>query len=127
MLLSEADALVVASRTPETYSLAAREAWSRGIPVLASRLGALTDAVEEGRNGFLFDHGDPGELASALRRLVAEPQLIPELRAGALRTPYVTRSAYGSAVQRVYPSCLPLSASLEDWRHSGCSDCSSDP
>jgi glycosyltransferase involved in cell wall biosynthesis/SAM-dependent methyltransferase len=102
VLLSEVDALVVASRFPESYSLAAREAWSRGIPVLASRLGALTDAVEEGCNGFLFDHDDPGELASALRRLVAEPLLIPELRKGALRTPYVTTSAHRSAWQGVY-------------------------
>jgi glycosyltransferase involved in cell wall biosynthesis len=138
VLLSEVDVLVVASRTPETYSLAAREAWSRGIPVLASRLGALTDAVEEGRNGFLFDHDDPSELASALHRLVAEPQLIRELRKGALRTPYVTRSAYGSAFQRVYGEITAASGTpskrarsprssdaREGWRVGG--DSSSDP
>ena len=102
VLLSDIDALVVATRSPETYSLAAREAWSRGIPVLASRLGALPDAVEEGRNGFLFRRDAPHELAAALTRLVTEPELIDNLREGALRTPYMTPAAYRSEIEQVY-------------------------
>jgi glycosyltransferase involved in cell wall biosynthesis len=102
VLLSDIDALVVATRSPETYSLAAREAWSRGIPVLASRLGALSDAVDEGGNGFLFGNDDPDELAGALTRLVADPGLLPNLRDGALRTPFMTPSAYRSAIEQIY-------------------------
>ena len=113
VLLSEVDALVVASRTPETYSLAAREAWSRGIPVLASRLGALQDAVDEGGNGFLFRHDAPQELATALKRLVSEPELLAGLRDGALRTPYMTPSAYRSEIEQVYARIAPGSGNVE--------------
>ena len=107
VFLSDIDALVVATRSPETYSLAAREAWSRGIPVLASRLGALSDAVDEGGNGFLFGLDDPAELATALTRLVTDPALLPNLRDGALRTPFMTPPAYRSAIEQVYARIAP--------------------
>jgi glycosyltransferase involved in cell wall biosynthesis/SAM-dependent methyltransferase len=117
VLLSDVDALVVATRSPETYSLAAREAWSRGIPVLASRLGALPDAVDDGRNGFLFDHDAPEELAAALTRLVTEPELLANLRDGALRTPFMTPSAHRSAIEQVYARIAPGSGDVD--RSSG--------
>jgi glycosyltransferase involved in cell wall biosynthesis len=102
MLMSDVDVVLIPSQSPETYSLAAREAWSRGIPVFASRLGALADAVREGDNGFTFPHDDPQALGNLLRRVADEPDLLERLRRGADATPYVTPPEYATAFREVY-------------------------
>jgi glycosyltransferase involved in cell wall biosynthesis len=43
-------------------------AYSFGLPVIATRVGALPDDVQEERTGFLAEPGDPDALASAIRR-----------------------------------------------------------
>jgi glycosyltransferase involved in cell wall biosynthesis len=61
---------VVPSRSAETFGLAAAEAMAAGLPVAASRIGALPELVgEEG----LADPGDPVGLAGAIAGLAADP------------------------------------------------------
>jgi CelD/BcsL family acetyltransferase involved in cellulose biosynthesis/glycosyltransferase involved in cell wall biosynthesis len=64
-LLAAARCLVVPSRAAETSSIAAMEALASGTPVVAFRVGALPEIVEEGRTGFLV--GGVDELAEAIR------------------------------------------------------------
>ena len=104
--MTDVDVLLICSQGPETYSLAAREAWSRGVPVLASRLGALAEAVREGENGYTFRHDDPLELAALLTRIVHQPGLLGELRDGATQTPYVTPRQYAAAFREIYAEVL---------------------
>jgi glycosyltransferase involved in cell wall biosynthesis len=63
-LLARARLVVAPSLVPETSSLVAREALASGAPVVAFRVGALADAVEDGRTGVLVEPG--GDLAPAL-------------------------------------------------------------
>jgi glycosyltransferase involved in cell wall biosynthesis len=65
-LLTAARCLLVPSLAPETSSLVAREALACGTPVIAFPNGALSDAVEHGRTGFLVS--DAGEMAQAIGR-----------------------------------------------------------
>ena len=44
---------LVLSQVPETFSFVLSELWACGVPVLASRMGALADRVEHGVNGWL--------------------------------------------------------------------------
>lgn len=81
-LLADADAVVVPSVVPETYSIVAREAFALGIPVIASRIGALPEVIRQGENGWLFEPGDATDLAVLLRRLHDEPELLRRARAG---------------------------------------------
>ncbi|MFF8833319.1 glycosyltransferase family 4 protein [Streptomyces sp. NPDC015131] len=71
-----ADLLVLASRA-ETYGMAATEALARGVPVLATAVGGLPEAVgrapDGGVPGALVPPDDPAALAAALRRWLAEP------------------------------------------------------
>jgi glycosyltransferase involved in cell wall biosynthesis len=64
-LLGAAHCLVVASTIAETSSLVAREALAAGTPVVALDRGALAEAVDHGRTGFLVQ--DPADLAAAMR------------------------------------------------------------
>jgi glycosyltransferase involved in cell wall biosynthesis len=63
------DVLVVPSLVAESFSLVTAEAQALGIPVVASRLGALPELIEHERNGLLVDPGDRPALAAALARL----------------------------------------------------------
>jgi|SRR5438477_4210638 len=64
-LLAGARCLVIPSQVAETSSLAAMEALACGTPVVAFRVGALCDLIENGRTGFLVDKAT--ELADAIR------------------------------------------------------------
>jgi glycosyltransferase involved in cell wall biosynthesis len=75
--IDSATAVVVPSRCLETFGLTAAEAMMRGVPVVARRLGALTEIVEETGGGLLFD--DDGELPDQLARLAADRELVAEL------------------------------------------------
>jgi len=48
------------------------EAMAASRPVVASRLGGLTDQVEDGVTGILVEPGNPSELAGAIQRLLAD-------------------------------------------------------
>jgi glycosyltransferase involved in cell wall biosynthesis len=55
------------------------EAMSYGLPVVASRIGGITDIVEDGKTGLLVTPGDASELAAALRRLAQDRGLARRL------------------------------------------------
>jgi glycosyltransferase involved in cell wall biosynthesis len=56
---------IVPSRSAETFGMAAAEAMAAGIPVVASRVGALSELVE---GAGLVDPGDAAALAEAIGR-----------------------------------------------------------
>ena len=70
------DILLVPSPAPETFSLVAHEALAQGKPVLASRLGALADIIQDGTNGYLFEPGNDSQLAKLISAFAANPELI---------------------------------------------------
>ncbi len=82
MLLEDVDVVVVPSVWWETYSIVIREAYACGIPVVASRLGALPEGVREGENGLLFEAGSSGQLADLLQTLDSDRGLLGRLRDG---------------------------------------------
>lgn len=65
-LLAAARCVLVPSLVAETSSLVAMEAAACGAPVIAMRIGALPEVVEDGRTGFLVD--DAAGMAAAIRR-----------------------------------------------------------
>ena len=80
--LSAIDVLVVPSIWPETSSIVTQEAFLAGVPVVAARIGAIPEFVDDGRNGLLFEAGDSNDLARVLKRLITEPHLVDVLRDG---------------------------------------------
>jgi glycosyltransferase involved in cell wall biosynthesis len=66
---------LVPSLWPEPFGLVAVEAMRSGVPVVASRIGALPGIVVDGRTGFLVTPGDTTELLAAIRRLDGDPVL----------------------------------------------------
>lgn len=56
--------LVMPSEWYETFGLVIVEAFSHGLPVIVSRLGAMAELVEDGKTGLLFTAGDAADLAA---------------------------------------------------------------
>jgi glycosyltransferase involved in cell wall biosynthesis len=117
-LLDEVDCVIVPSQVAESYSLTTREALAQGIPVVATRLGALTEAVVDGENGFMFDHRRPDELAAILRRLADDEALLRRLREGASRTRVVTVAEHARAVRTVYQEAIEEFMRSDDGRRA---------
>lgn len=69
--LTQATAVVVPSLGGEVFGLVVAENMARGIPVVASDLGAFVEVL--GGAGLNFRTGDPASLASALARLLDDP------------------------------------------------------
>jgi glycosyltransferase involved in cell wall biosynthesis len=73
--------LIVPSRVHESFSLVAAEAQAFGLPVIASRVGAIPELVDEGKNGLLVPPGDVRALAAAIVR-ASDPHEVDRLRLG---------------------------------------------
>ncbi|KRB81841.1 glycosyltransferase family 4 protein [Noviherbaspirillum sp. Root189] len=71
-LLSDADIFVLLSRW-EGLPISILEAMRAGLPVIASRVGGVPEAVEDGVTGILLERNDAGALADALRSLISDP------------------------------------------------------
>jgi glycosyltransferase involved in cell wall biosynthesis len=63
----------------EAFGLVAAEAMGHGLPVLASRLGAMSALVQDGVDGLLFEPGDPRDLSEKVKRLWGDAELCRRL------------------------------------------------
>ncbi len=72
-LMQRATALVLPSLCYESFPRTLVEAMAAGLPLIASRIGALADLVTEGETGLLFEPGNADDLARVLAWAQAHP------------------------------------------------------
>jgi glycosyltransferase involved in cell wall biosynthesis len=92
-VLAATDVLVVPSVWIENAPFVIREAFAAGVPVVASNIGGMAEMVTDGVNGLLFEAGDSQDLRRCLRRLIDEPDLLPQLRSGLPRMKTIEEDA----------------------------------
>ena len=73
-LLAGASVFVLSSRS-EGFPISVLEAMAAGLPVVASDVGGVREQVEQEVTGLLVPRGDAVALASAIERLVRDPEL----------------------------------------------------
>jgi glycosyltransferase involved in cell wall biosynthesis len=73
-VLGRARIFALSSRS-EAFPRSVLEALRAGLPVVASRVGGVSEAVNDGASGLLVPPSDPAALASALGRLIADAAL----------------------------------------------------
>ncbi len=78
-------ALIFPSRVYETFGLSIVEAFSCGVPVIASGQGAMAEIVQHMRTGILFSPGDAQELAAKARWAWSHPTQLRSMRENARR------------------------------------------
>ncbi len=79
-IYSHIDVLVFPSICYENYPLAIREAFLWKIPVIASKIGAIQEAFEEGKGALFFTPGDPKDLAQKIQMILDNPDLLRKLK-----------------------------------------------
>jgi glycosyltransferase involved in cell wall biosynthesis len=79
-LMLEARALLIPSLWYEGLPMVVPEAFGAGLPIVASKLGALETLVEDEGNGMLVEARNPTALARAVRRIAADTNFEQSLR-----------------------------------------------
>lgn len=77
--MNRAMALMVPSICYETFGLVIIEAFASGLPVIASRIGALADLVRDGETGLLFEPGNPQDLVDKMAWALAHPDAMADM------------------------------------------------
>ena len=74
---------IVPSVWKEPFGMVVLEAWAKGRPVVAHRIGALSEIIKHEENGLLVSENSPPELAEAILSLLNNPTKAAEMgRAG---------------------------------------------
>ena len=82
-LLGEARLLVFPSGTYEVQPITILESFAKGTPVVAGRIGAMADLVNDGVTGWHFESGDAQSLATAVRRVFNDRDALAAARTAA--------------------------------------------
>jgi glycosyltransferase involved in cell wall biosynthesis len=64
---------VIPSTGWDSFTMSSLEMAACGLPLLASRLQGLVEAVDHGRTGYLFEPGDHSALADRIEQLLDDP------------------------------------------------------
>jgi len=79
-IVGDAAFLVFPSEWYETFGRVAIEAFAKGTPVVASKIGAITELIEHQRTGLHFRPSDPIDLATQITWLLDHPQELRQMR-----------------------------------------------
>ncbi len=107
-VLARLDGVAVPSRWPEVFGLGAREARAAGLPVLASRVGGLAEAVRHDEEGLLVDADDVSGWAAALERFFGDADARARWSAAPARVPDLREAAL--ELEELYRSCVAAGA-----------------
>ena len=106
---------LVPSVCPETFGIVAIEAMAMGRPVIASRIGGLTDIIIDGETGFLIAPDDSVALRRAIKRLTDNTALRKRMGQGARRRAFDFRaSAVVPCIEEVYRQLTQTAAITEE-------------
>jgi glycosyltransferase involved in cell wall biosynthesis len=117
--MAQARVVVAPSIWFEGFPMVLVEAFACGTPVIASRLGALAEIVEDGVTGALVPPNDPAQLGQKLALFLSDPDLTTRLGGAARRafleryTPAVSlgrlEDIYRSAMEQFGAGCRRIS------------------
>jgi glycosyltransferase involved in cell wall biosynthesis len=78
--MKKAYMLIMPSIYYENFPCAIVEAFSYGLPIIASNRGSIASLIEDGRTGLLFKPGDPEDLMLKVQWAIRNPKKITEMR-----------------------------------------------
>ena len=62
----------------EGFPFALIEAMSAKVPVIATRVGAVPEIIDNGKNGFIVEPGNSASMAGKIKELLASDHLLKE-------------------------------------------------
>lgn len=109
-LMGKARLLVFPSEWYETFGRVLIEAFSRGTPVVASRLGVIPEIVHNGRTGLLFTPGDADDLVAKVESMTSQNETTSQMGRHArlaFENKYSARENYSQIIE-IYKNAIKL-------------------
>jgi glycosyltransferase involved in cell wall biosynthesis len=104
-IFSELDVLIVPSIWYENTPLVIYSAQGAKCPVIASNLGGMSEVIQHGINGLLFEPGHAAGLAGSIKQLLQDPDLAKRLSE---KSPHPRSIAeYVTELEGVYRELVP--------------------
>ena len=102
------DAFVLPSLYGEGLPMVVLESMACGVPVVASRVEGIPEAIRDGVDGLIFDPGSESDLADKLGSLISTPAKWPEMRANALQRQreHLSDISMASKTAKIYDEVL---------------------
>jgi D-inositol-3-phosphate glycosyltransferase len=108
-----ADVLIMPSRS-ESFGLVALEAAACGVPVVAAAVGGLRTLVQDGVTGYLIEPRDPSDYASAVDRILGDPNHASALgAAAAVKASRYPWSGLAIRLRRIYTELVEAHALVD--------------
>ncbi len=101
-ILNQMDVLLIPSRWHETFSIVTREAVLAGLPVIASRMGGIPDAIDDGVNGILLPPDDMDAWLTAMQRAINDRDFVAALHCAQLTRQIKTMDEHAAELVRLY-------------------------
>jgi glycosyltransferase involved in cell wall biosynthesis len=98
------DVLVLPTLWYEASPLTIQEAHAVGVPLIASRIGAMSEKINDNVDGILLPPGDPAAIRDTLRSLLLDRDILTRLQAGI--RPVYTISEQARELEKVYSSLV---------------------
>lgn len=101
-LLKDVDIAVIPSRFPESFCLTLSECQYLGIPVIASRIGAIPERVTHNETGFLIPPGDAEALIKLLNELHGNQTRLQRVRRKLQYIPHTSIVTNAAGYDKLY-------------------------
>lgn len=104
---SKLDLFVFPTMLEESLGLVGLEAMASSVPVIASKIGGITDYLSDGRNGYFFVKGNYNDLANCILKYIQADEILKkQLKDAAFRTAQNYES--NLIMDRLYTKLLSL-------------------
>ena len=106
--LQQMDAFVLPSLYGEGLPMVVLESMACGVPVVASRVEGIPEAIRDGVDGLIFEPGSESDLADKLGSLISAPAKWPEMRANAIerQRAHLSDVSMASKTAKIYDEVL---------------------
>ena len=105
----ETDVLILPSVWPENQPVSITEAMAARIPVIASRIGGIPELVDDEKTGYLFEPGNPRDLALKMSTCIADPDHLKVLgENGYTKIAALTFENQVAVIARLYERDQPI-------------------
>jgi glycosyltransferase involved in cell wall biosynthesis len=105
-IMNEIDLLLIPAMSHETFSIVAREAILGQVGVLASRMGALPEALDDGHTGYLVPRGDLAQWTTRMDQLAADPAKINLMQRAQAKKSVKSVQIFANEISSIYEEAV---------------------
>lgn len=102
MLIRKAKCSVYPSQWYEGCPFSIMESIMYGTPVVASRLGGMTELIKDGETGFLFEAGNTDDFGKKIKAILDDNELAKRMSENCLENTFDTISTYCEKLIKIY-------------------------